>query len=125
MAIRWITITLPGDYQKSSYKNMYSNVLLPIIQKYSGSQNKCVTDGFTESEHAFPDLKSAKSAIKELNKILSEMIFDKKAIIKPIVGLMPLNYEKTGARNIVRPDYSIDPKYRAKSCKLPKAKIIV
>jgi len=103
---RGFVITRPGKYNKK----IYADILLPIVKKYEGSKSKCVTETFTESEHRFSNLVKAKNAAKEIKAVLSEskFIFDKNSILHPTASVMPINYEKTGARNIVRPDYSLD-----------------
>jgi hypothetical protein len=118
------------------FYNMYSKVwnvfekatrdLKLIIQdfciKYKGMNHKCVCDGFTESEHKFKNLLNAKKCAKEINIVIKNLIknklfnFDMKNIIKPQAMVMPKTYEKNGDRTIVRPDYSYDKSYKAKSC---------
>jgi hypothetical protein len=122
---RWIIVTLPEDYKENNYQYIYSVFIMPIINKYGGTNNKCVCDGFTESEHKFKSLIIAKKCSKEINtlfkKLLKEIPFIfgniKNKIIKPQSMVMPESYEKNGSRTIVRPDYSFDKSYKAKPCR--------
>ena len=119
----WITITLPEEYKVNNYYKLYDEYLFPIINKYKGMNHKCVCDGFTESEHKFSSLEKAKKCAKELNSKLKELIKEnefnldnKKNFLKPKAAVMPKYYEKNGERTIIRPDYSYDKTYKAKSC---------
>ena len=119
----WIVITLPEEYKVQKYYKLYEEYLFPIINKYRGKQHKCVCDEFTESEHKFSSLINAKKCAKEINMKLKEIIKEglfnldnEKNRMKPIATVMPKNYERNGDRTIVRPDYSYDKSYKAKSC---------
>ncbi len=118
----WIVISLPEEYKVKNYLKLYDEYLFPIINKYKGMNHKCVYDGFTESEHKFKNLLNAKKCAKEINIVIKNLIknklfnFDMKNIIKPQAMVMPKTYEKNGDRTIVRPDYSYDKSYKAKSC---------
>jgi hypothetical protein len=118
----WIVISLPEEYKVKNYLKLYNEYLFPIINKYKGTEHKCVCDGFTESEHKFKNLLNAKKCAKEINIVIKNLIknklfnFDMKNIIKPQAMVMPKTYEKNGDRTIVRPDYSYDKSYKAKSC---------
>ncbi len=118
----WIVISLPEEYKSKKYYKLYDEYLFPIINKYKGTEHKCVCDGFTESEHKFKNLLNAKKCAKEINILIKNLIknklfnFDMKNIIKPQAMVMPKTYEKNGDRTIIRPDYSYDKSYKAKSC---------
>jgi hypothetical protein len=118
----WIVISLPEEYKVKNYLKLYNEYLFPIINKYKGTEHKCVCDGFTESEHKFKNLLNAKKCAKEINILIKNLIknklfnFDMKNIIKPQAMVMPKTYEKNGDRTIIRPDYSYDKSYKAKSC---------
>jgi hypothetical protein len=116
---RWVVITLPEKFNK--HKKLYKDLLHPVIQKYKGILSKCVEDGFTESEYKFKDLATAKECCKILKKILKENVIKTDKSPSPFLlgaNVMPLSYEKYGARSIIRPDYSTDyDKRKTQVCK--------
>ena len=106
---RWIVITLPEKFSK--HKDLYKNLLHPVIKKYKGTSYKCVEDGFTESEYKFKDLSTAKECCKILKKVLKENVIKTDKSRSPFLlgaTVMSISYEKNGARSIIRPDYSTD-----------------
>ena len=118
---RFLTITIPDTLFS---KDLYKNHIMPIIKNHKGINNKCVSAGkygdFSESEHKFDSITSAKSSIKDLTKHLKEekIPVGKKFMEEIIITLMPPDYEVTGSRGIVRPDYSHDPSVKYKKCKI-------
>ena len=102
---RWITVFLEGDYDTYKYKNVFAAFINPVCHEFVATNLKCVTfQDMTEAEYEFPSLKNAKSAVRILNKQfrqLPKFLFKGKCI----ATLMPKDYEKTGSRGIVRPDY--------------------
>ena len=64
---RYITITLPDDYYKSNYVDLYTIAINPTIKKYKVTNHKCAYSGFTETEHKFKDENTATQCAKELN----------------------------------------------------------
>lgn len=118
---RFLTITMPDTLFS---KDLYKNHIMPIIKKHKGTNSKCASAGkggdFSESEHKFHSITSAKSAIKDLTKHLKDekIPVGKKFGEEIIIVLMPPDYEETGSRGIVRPDYSYEPSIKFKKCKI-------
>ena len=131
---RWVDIALPENYNKFDYSKLLVLHILPVLAKYRGANLKCVYEDYTDIEVKFKNETMAKKATKELNSLFGkfskehpEMLYnlkDKSGFkLKPIAMVMPKDYEKTGGRNIVRPDYSFDKKLlKTKKCNLPKMK---
>lgn len=105
MAPRYINVYLDGDYYKNNYKNIFATYIHPIVDTLEGYEYKCTTQlNMTEAEYKFLNERNAKHAVRILNKqfkTLPSFLFEG----KKIATLMPTNYEKMGARNIIRPDY--------------------
>lgn len=115
---RWIVISFSGDYEKSNFGNVYAAIIQPVIREHRGTTGKCATDGgLTESEHAFPDLASARAAAKNIKAALNRLPSFLTGGYPVTATVMPPGYEKNGSHGIVRPDYSFDPSYRAATCK--------
>ena len=116
---RFITITIPD---KIFTKEMYNRHILSVLKKHKAKSNKCVMAGkygdFSESEHKFTSITNAKAAIKDLKSHLKEYGFPvgKDFFTSIIISVMPANYERTGSRGIVRPDYHQDPGVTYKKC---------
>ena len=116
---RFITIFIPDTVStKSVFK-----LINPILKKYKSTKNKCISAGkygnFSESEHKFSSISIAKSAIKDSTNILKEehKFNVGKSMDKIIFTVMPTDYEKTGSRGIIRPDYHQDKNITYKKCK--------
>jgi hypothetical protein len=108
VAERYITVFLQGDYHINKYKNIFAAYIHPIIEKFNGTNYKCVTfQDMTEAEYKLPSEKEAKECVKHIRKILTYL---SKILLKgkTNVSVMPSYYEKNGARNIVRPDYHME-----------------
>ena len=101
----WITVFLEGDYDTYKYKNVFAAFIHPVCTEFEATHLKCVTyQDMTEAEYKFKDLKTAKAAVKILNKQFRQLpafLFKGKCV----ATVMPKDYEKTGSRGIVRPDY--------------------
>ena len=131
---RWVDIALPENYNKFDYSKLLVLHILPVLAKYRGANLKCVYEYYTDIEVKFKNETMAKKATKELNSLFGKFskehpemlsnLKDKSGFkLKPIAMVMPKDYEKTGGRNIVRPDYSFDKKLlKTKKCNLPKMK---
>ena len=100
MSSRWIVITLPHKYNKTN-KELYKEIIHPIIKKYNGSNAKCVYDTFTESEYKFKSFTDANNCVKELKKIFKKCEPVNEFPNIPRVMVMPDYYEKNGDRVIV------------------------
>lgn len=111
---RYVHMLLPGDYHEGKYVNVLKAYINPIVKKNGGDRARCVSDGFTECEWRFEDVLAAKAATKEIRATFKRLMKDTPSlfltdtILKPSAQVMPSDYEKTGARCIIRPDYSWD-----------------
>lgn len=101
---RWVLITLPKKF--NDHKDLYKNLLHPVIKKYGGTNYKCAEEDFTQSEYRFKDLATANECCKELKKILKETFAKADKYIFLGASVMPVNYEKNGTMCIVRPVFS-------------------
>jgi len=138
---RYITITLPDEYDKSNYADLYTIAINPTIKKYKGTNHKCAYSGFTETEHKFKDENTAKKCAKELNilfKIIQKetpYLLDRtllhsnhssnssnssnhtKLKLGPIASVMPVYYETNGNRGIVRKGSETIETFKPNQCK--------
>jgi hypothetical protein len=121
----YITLTLPDEYKKAKYKNVFAAYITPIIATHKGTRGKCVTaDGFTECEWAFASAPAAKAAARALNALFKRLEKESPSLLRTTgatslpakAAVMPATYERTGARNIVRPDYHTEG-LKAKACR--------
>jgi hypothetical protein len=131
---RWLDIVLPENYKNFNYTELLLIHILPIIGKYEGSNINCAYESYTDIEVKFKSEAIAKKTAKELNILFKkiekehpDMLSDNKIKgfkLKASATVMPKDYEKTGGRNIVRPDYSFDKNAikTFKKCKLPSMK---
>lgn len=116
---RFITIFIPDSIK---LKDVFK-IINPILKSHGATKSRCVSAGkygdFSESEHKFESIVKAKSAIKEASKALKDAHFYiGKSMTQIIFSVMPADYETTGSRGIVRPDYSTDSSVKYKTCKI-------
>lgn len=101
----WVTVYLDGDYTKNKYRNVFAAYINVICFDAGATNAKCVTYlDMTEAEYKLPSAKIAKQVAQKLNKVLRGLppfLIQGKAV----ATAMPSDYEKTGWRGIVRPDY--------------------
>jgi hypothetical protein len=116
---RFINVTIPDTIFK---KDFYNKHILTVLKKHKAKSNKCVSAGkygdFSESEHKFTSITTAKSAIKDLKKHLEENGYPvgKDIFNTIIISIMPVSYERTGSRGIVRPNSFQLPGITLKKC---------
>lgn len=111
-------MSLPGNYTKSKHRTIYAK-LMPIIRECGGTKSKCATDAMlSDSEHCFMSAEAAKKCVRSLNRELKKIDVGSD-VFKAVAKVMPVYYETNGDRTIVRPDYSFDPGFKAKTCRLP------